>query len=514
MLVGLSVILATYRGYGSNWDEAVQAHYGELAVDYFRSGLTDRRVNRFLNLRFYGPLVEMIPALLYGEAKTGTYELRHLFIPLFGLATVPAVFGYASLARIPGLPLLAVLALATMPRFYGDWFNNSKDVPFACLFALSMYTLAGLFRARPFTPWRIVACGLAFGLTLAVRPGGFPILGLFFVSAALLSLAVPGAERVAVERSPVTAVPLQAIGVFAIAWAVMVLPWPWAHENPLAHPIEAMREAASFTTSYPVLFEGTVVSSSAMPRHYLLKYLLITTPPVLLLLTFVGIVAGVIRVRQAAAHSFLFLLTLLWLLLPLTLFFLVRPNVYDGIRHFLFILPAVAILAAYGARWLCERVAGPRWRGLAMAACAGLLLLPIKDLVALHPYQTTYFNALVGGVAGADGTYETEYWLTSYREAIAWVNAQAARRPGRVVTVAVAGDGYIAPWVDYYARPNVRAHIVAAPPAPPSLPDGIDYYIATKRWGFDLGYAAAPVVYSIGRAGAVFTVIKGRGSAP
>jgi hypothetical protein len=512
VLVGLVAILATYRSYGSNWDEAVQAHYGELAVDYFRSGLIDRRVNRFLNLRFYGPLVEMIPALFYGEAKTGAYELRHLFIPLFGLATVPAVFAYASLARIPGLPLFAVLGLTTMPRFYGDWFNNSKDVPFACLFALSMYMLAALFRIRPFSPWRVVACGLAFGLTLDVRPGGLPILALFFVAAALLAFAIPDPEGVAAgARRPVTTVLLYGIGVFAVAWAVMVLPWPWAHENPIANPIAAIREAASFTTSYPVLFDGTVVSSSAIPRDYLLKYLLITTPPALLLLNVVGIVAGLYRVRQAAAYSFPFLLTLGWLLLPLSLFILLRPNVYDGIRHFLFILPAVAILAAYGASWLCERLASPRWRGMAMTACAALLMLPIKDLVVLHPYQTTYFNALVGGVAGADGKYETEYWLTSYREALAWVNVQAARRPGTVVTVDVAGDGYITPWVEYYAHPNVRARIVSAPPEPPSLPDGIDYYIATKRWGFDRGYSAAPVVYTIGRQGAVFTVIKGKG---
>lgn len=515
LVLGLVAILATYRSYGSNWDEAVQAYYGELAVDYFRSGLTDRRVNQFLDLRFYGPLVEMIPALLYGEAKTGTYELRHLVIPLFGLATVPAVFAYASLARMVGLPLLAVLALATMPRFYGDWFNNSKDVPFACLFAWSMYTLAALVRSRRLTPWRVVACGLAFGLTLDVRPGGFPLLALFFIAAALLWFALAGREGVAVvDRSPLTTVLLPGIGVFAVAWVLMVLPWPWAHENPLAHPIEAMRVAAAFTSSYPVLFDGTVLSSSAVPRYYLLQYLLITTPPVLLALSLVGIAAGLIRARHAAAPSFMFLLTLLWLLLPLTLFMLMRPNVYDGIRHFLFVLPAVAILAAHGATWLCERLAGPRRRALAMAFGAALLLLPLKDLVALHPYQTTYFNALVGGVAGADGKYDTEYWLTSYREAIAWVNEQAARRPAEVITVAVAGDGYITPWVDYYAGPNVRAHIVAAPPAAQSLPDGIDYYIASKRWGFDRGYAAAPVVHTIGRAGAVFTVIKGRGSAP
>lgn len=149
-----------------------------------------------------------------------------------------------------------------------------------------------------------------------------------------------------------------------------------------------------------------------------------------------------------------------------------------------------------------------------MAVCVALLVLPAKDLVALHPYQTTYFNGLVGGVAGADGRYDTEYWLTSYREAIDWVNTQAARRPGATTTVVVAGDDYIVPWVGYYAGSNVRAVVVSAPPPERLLPAGIDYYIATKRWGFDHGYAAAPVVHTIGRAGAVFTVIKGRGEAP
>jgi 4-amino-4-deoxy-L-arabinose transferase-like glycosyltransferase len=504
LLAGLVLIALTYRDYGSNWDEAIQARYGELAVSYFSSGGTDTRCNELADLRFYGPLVEMIPALIYGDAKTGKYELRHLLIALIGLATLPAVFGYASLARIPGLPLFSVLALATMPRFYGDGFNNSKDVPFACLFAWSMYALAARFRARTFTPWQAVACGVAFGLALNARPGGFPLLVVFLAAATILGYATAHRR----ERAAVAA--LHGLGALVIAWVLMVLPWPWAHQNPLRNPLEAMRVAASFTTSYPVLFDGAVVSSGEIPRYYLLKYLAIATPPVVLLLCLVGIVAGLLRARRDPGQSFLFLLTFLWLVIPLALFVIVRPNVYDGIRHFLFVLPAIAIGAAYGATWLCDRLAGSRARSLARVLCAALLLLPVKDLIALHPYQTTYFNGFVGGVAGADGKYETDYWLTSYREAIGWVNEQAAQRPGETVTVAVAGDGLIVPWVNAYAGPNVHPRVVASPPATPLLPDGVDYYIATKRWGFDRGFPAAPVVHTIGRAGAVFTVIKGR----
>jgi hypothetical protein len=514
LLVGVTLIALTYRDYGSNWDEAIQARYGELAVGYFRSGGIDTRCNELEDLRFYGPLVEMIPALIYGDAKTGTYEVRHLFMALIGLATLPTVFGYASLARIPALPLFSVLALATMPRFYGDWFNNSKDVPFACLFAWSMFALAARSCARSSTLWPVVACGVAFGLTLDARPGGFPLLAVFLASATVLGYTtVQRPERTAEDRGRRTAAArhgLAVLGILVIAWTLMVLPWPWAHQDPLGNPIEAMRVAASFTTSYPVLFDGTVVSSSAVPRYYLLKYLSVTTPPVVLLLCLVGIVAGLFRARRDPRQSFLFLLTLLWLVIPLGLFVIVRPNVYDGIRHFLFVLPAMAIGAAYGATWLCDRLASARARLVAQALCAALLLLPLKDLVALHPYQTTYFNGFIGGVAGADGKYETDYWLTSYREAIDWVNEQAARRPGETVRVIVAGDGLIVPWVNEYAGPTVYPRIVATPPATPLLPDGVDYYIATKRWGLDRGYPAAPVVHTIGRAGAVYTVIKGR----
>lgn len=512
LLAGLALIALTHRDYGANWDEAVQARYGELAASYFRSGGTDTRCNELADLRFYGPLVEMVPALAYGNAEAGKYELRHLFVALIGLATLPAVFGYASLARIPGLAPLSVLALATMPRFYGDWFHNSKDVPFACLFAWSMYALAARFHARTFTSWQTAACGVAFGLALNARPGGFPLLAVFLVAATLLGYATASRQENAGERERGTVLiaALHGLAILAAAWALMVLPWPWAHQDPIRNPVEAMRVVASFTTSYPVLFEGDVVSSDAVPRYYLIKYLAITTPPAVLLLCLLGVAAGLRRVRQEPGRSFLFLLTLLWLAVPLALFAAVRPNTYDGIRHFLFVLPAVAILAAWGAAWLCDRLAGSRARRVARGLCAALLLLPVKDLVALHPYQTAYFNGFVGGVAAAEGRYDTEYWLTSYREAIGWVNGQAARRPGETVTVAVAGDGYIIPWVNAYAAPNVRPRIVASPPAAPLLPAGVDYYIATKRWGFDRGFPRAPVVHTVGRAGAVFTVVKGR----
>ena len=143
-VVGLAVVLATFRDYGITWDEAVQAHYGEGVLRYFTSGLADRSVDEFLHMRFYGPLFELIAAIAYAGAPAAKYEIRHLLIGLTGLGAVIGVIRIASL--LPGrfVPILAPLALVSLPRFYGHAFNNSKAIPFACAFVWAMYAI-GVF---------------------------------------------------------------------------------------------------------------------------------------------------------------------------------------------------------------------------------------------------------------------------------------------------------------------------------------------------------------------------------
>lgn len=38
----------------------------------------------------------------------------------------------------------------------------------------------------------------------------------------------------------------------------------------------------------------------------------------------------------------------------------------------------------------------------------------------LHPYQYIYFNEIVGGLKGASGKFEMDYWGATYKEATQW----------------------------------------------------------------------------------------------
>ena len=95
-------------------------------------------------------------------------------------------------------------------------------------------------------------------------------------------------------------------------------------------------------------------------------------------------------------------------LLPLSAALVTRPVLYDGQRHFLFILPPLAA----GAGCALHAFLRPPVRVRAAGAAVWLGCAPwvAVQIVRLHPYEYVYFNASIGGLRGAVGRYETDYW--------------------------------------------------------------------------------------------------------
>ena len=66
------------------------------------------------------------------------------------------------------------------------------------------------------------------------------------------------------------------------------------------------------------------------------------------------------------------------------------------------------------------RLPRPATIGAALVLVASLLVT-VVDMVQLHPYQYVYFNRLVaGGLPGAVGQYDTDYWGASCKEGVEW----------------------------------------------------------------------------------------------
>ncbi len=93
---------------------------------------------------------------------------------------------------------------------------------------------------------------------------------------------------------------------------------------------------------------------------------------------------------------------------------------YDGMRHFTFVVLLACAAAACGMAALLhrrDRLAA----GVGVLALASMILT-LVDMVRLHPYEYIYFNhAIAGGLRVAAKSYETDYWGASDREGALWL---------------------------------------------------------------------------------------------
>ncbi len=497
------VVLAVFRDYGVTWDEHFHDTYGRAVLRHFETGFADPEALTYFNLWLYGAAFDVVSALAKRALPFAPYDTQHLTIAAAGLAGAVAALRMGTLLAGPRAGFLAALVLLALPSWWGHMFVNPKDIPFAAAMAWTLYWAMRAAREAPAVRPAVAAwLGLSLGLTLGIRIAGLyaAIFPAFAFGWERLRKFAEGGPGAATRGLGAALVPHLAAG--AIAYATMLVFWPWALRDPLHRPFEALAAFAASPWDIRVLFEGRLVSSMDLPREYLLVYLGAKLP--LTVLAALGAAAAFalehLRRRPFPGVRADAALLVFAILVPLAAFPILRPITYDGIRHFLFVLPPLAVAAALGIDGVLARlarVAHPARMAVA-ALLVGAFAAHAAALAAVHPYQYAWYNALAGGPGGAQGRFELDYWGASYREAARELDAYVAREGGtRDYSVFVCAEGSsVGPFLS--PRLHLSASDVAA-----------DFYLSTTRLGCDREYDGAPIV-TVGRAGAVYAVVKDR----
>jgi hypothetical protein len=353
--------------------------------------------------------------------------------------------------------LLAAVALAVCGTWYGAMFNHTKDIPFAAAMMAALYLLMRLGRELPRPRWSLVVLfGVCCGLALGIR-----VLGLFVVGYAFLAVAVHApigrglSWRGALAFAARSALPLTA--AFVIAYVIMIAAWPWAGLAPL-NPLRAL--VAFVDLNYPIqtIFDGRVYHMADVPRAYVPTYMAIKLT--LWLLAGAGLAIVFVFLPQDSLQDGAGPTKHLWQketalvaaagLFPLICQFIVDGPADTGMRHFLFTVPPIAVLAGIGLDGMLDRLAA--FHRVAAAAAIALVVSGLgwdaTTLYRLHPDEYLFYNPLVGGLAGASRRYATDYWVNVMPEAVSDLEryldatdgkSAAAGRPHRYL-VAVCGE--------------------------------------------------------------------------
>jgi hypothetical protein len=418
----------TFGDYAISNDEEVQQRYGELIVAYYRSGFVDQAVFHFRNLYLYGGLFDIAAVGLEKLVPLDTYAVRHILSALTGIGGLAAVWATARTIAGPRAGLLAAAMLAVCGTWYGTMFNHTKDIPFAAAMMAATYFLVQIGRELPRPRWYLVALfGVCCGAALGIR-----VLGVFLLAYAGLVVVLQApigraSWREIVKFGVRCALPFAA--AFVLAYVIMIAAWPWAGLEPL-NPLRGLTTFVDFNYPIRTMLDGQVYKMADVPRWYVPTYLAIKLTLWLLAGAGVALVLAVTPGRAAATNAAA-TADMAWrketaliavaALLPLLCEVIVRGPADTGMRHFLFIVPPIAVLAGLGIDGLLRRIAG--YHRFAVAAGLGLVLVGLVSnattLYRLHPDEYLFFNSLVGGLEGASRRYATDYWVNIMPEAVA-----------------------------------------------------------------------------------------------
>ncbi len=446
----IAVGIVTLPEYGLTWDEGTgNLFFGErylnflISLDWAYLDFTNKDLQisqRTLNLyespfrmrpHEFPPLADILSA---ATMEILSYRLKWLDpIDGFHLATVllcgvllSVLFLFAR-SRLGTLTaFLGILMLGTYPRFWGDMHFNPKDIPETVFFALTIIMFVTWFEKPSWQ--RALGVGILFGSALSIKANALFIP--FILTIGVLPWQFTWRPWMKVWQHLKEYYRHYSLMITS-GLSVHIISWPYLYADPLR-----LQNYYRY-----ILSQGEREGIGQWNWEPLIQTMT-TMPEVILVLLIFGILLAIKNSVRSAEFSILRLLVV-WAVLPVFRTSLPGMVNFDGIRHFEEFLPAACLLAAYGGvsivEWASKRQTKYRW-----VWPNGLVLLVVLNIASIttrySPYEYLYYNSLVGGLSGANREYKfpeaTDYWGSSYRKGMEWLNANA--EPNSVLYTAIA----------------------------------------------------------------------------
>ncbi|MCB0518883.1 MAG: tetratricopeptide repeat protein [Lewinellaceae bacterium] len=448
MALGAVVLLATIvlaLGSGINGDDEYQDDYSAKLVSYYSTMGADTSALHIPkgNMQYYGGFFDIVTgftnkALGLTVKDAAYHDVRHVFNAVFGFV---AMLFTALFAREIGGWRAGILTLAFMflsPRFLGHSLMNPKDIPFAAGYIIAIYYMSLLFKSLPKFHWKL-ALGVALGMALAIatRAGGLILVGIFGLFAGLDFLMKNGIGGLFKDIKQVGAYAASVLGISLAGFLIAILFWPYAMQDPIGHPLEALGEFSKLGVKIRVLFGGENLMSDDTPWHYALQWIWRTIP----LFTLFGFLGAIVLLKKLMERyqPLPVLLAIFAAVFPV--FYIIAKDsiLHDGWRHLMFVYPTMVVTASLFWLMVESMLTQNKTGKYALYAVVVLMMLEPALFIARNPhYPYVYFNTVSGGISGAFGKYETDYWGVSMKQALDWLEDSGKISPDMPQPVTIA----------------------------------------------------------------------------
>lgn len=454
----LVIGIVTLHNYGLTWDEGLgDLFFGERYFQYFISfdqkyldfntdikSLSNLPLHLFLS-PFHNVPEEFPPLADTFSAVTMyifSYRLKllnpidgfHLFTVFLSSLFLWIMYRFAEsrIGKFGGF--MSILFLATFPRFWADMHFNAKDIPEMIFFSLVVMSYWSWYEKPSLQ--KALYTGALLGCSLGIKANAIFIIPILLASIFPWSFDRKG---LCVFLNHFKKYFWHYFLFVISSISVYLLSWPYLYTDTLSR-----------LKSYWVYIFSQGGRSSYTWNIDPIRQVLTTMPEFMLLVMVISMIFVINQILREKAPFWRLLF--FWAIIPIIRVSIPGAVNFDGIRHFLEFLPAVALICGYGTSRIISE-ASKKWHIPKITLHICLLVLQISNIIQIniiyYPYLHLYYNEFVGGLAGAKekflGTEATDYWASSYRQGMQWIDQNVPI--GSPVTV------LIAPWIVNLSAP-------------------------------------------------------------
>jgi 4-amino-4-deoxy-L-arabinose transferase-like glycosyltransferase len=418
------IIFFSLGDYGMTWDEVVYFDAGQSYFTWLREPSLENIDSYWAINHEHPPVLK----LLGGISQYVFHEKWHLLnrVSSFRLAILIFVFlsNYFLFLLTAELFNARIAFIATvifffLPRVFFHSHLGAMDYPLTSFWIMVIYFYRkGMQDAK----WVMVA-SILLGFAFLTKINAFllyiPLLFYWVLTQAgqFQEIIHPRPRFSLRQIRPVLG---KFFPLLIIPSILLVDLWPWLWKDTWARIVEYF----SFHKGHYLIYVYYLgVQNNVTPWHYPWVLTGVTVP----LITLVPFLVGVIHI--VFFPSKIKVWVLFNALFPLLVISLPSVPKYDGVRLFLPAFPFIAIIAGMGIYQMGLWARKKGFEKVFYVAYIVLFLLTIhSSIIKIHPYQSSYYNELVGGTEGAvKKGFEAEYWGNAYIGILPWLNEHSDR---------------------------------------------------------------------------------------
>ena len=427
-LLGVNIV----KDYGISFDEETTRLYGLMNGNYvlkkflpqekydsifskittskFSNKIKEKQPQEFDNFedKVYGAIFELpvvaIEIFLNIKDSNDIYFFRHLINFIFFFVFL--LFFFKLLNKVFNnkiYSLFGCLILITSPRIFAQSFYNSKDIIFLSFFVISNYYGYSLILKNKIKNLFLFCFFSACLINLRVVGGIVPLTIL------LIMLFNDIVNKVSVLKKEYIFIPI------LIVLSLYII-WPYLWDDPINNFINVIKYFSNHPWHLKNFYLGEYVKATEIQWHYLPIWIIVTTPIFFLIITSAGLLLFFVNIKKKfkkIKDIYIFFTLSFYVILPILLAISLGSTLYDGWRHFYFILPFLIFFALYFVDFLFNYKQFKIVRIISIFLFF-LFFLNIYHMIRLHPHQYLYFNNFI--IKDSLNKFERDYWGLSNKE--------------------------------------------------------------------------------------------------